>query len=35
MRPPKLRHKDRDARWTVKFKKPKEKADGTNTSGPG
>lgn len=28
-RPAKLRHKDRDARWTVKFKKAKEKADGT------
>ncbi|MEF2074958.1 IS5 family transposase, partial [Consotaella aegiceratis] len=28
-RPAKLRHKDRDARWTVKFTKAKEKADGT------
>ncbi|SKA37444.1 Transposase [Consotaella salsifontis] len=28
-RPAKLRHKDRDARWTVKFAKAKEKADGT------
>lgn len=28
-RPAKLRHKDRDARWTVKFKKAKEKSDGT------
>jgi transposase, IS5 family len=28
-RPAKLCHKDRDARWTVKFKKAKQKADGT------
>jgi hypothetical protein len=27
--PAKLRRKDRDTRWTVKFKKAKEKADGT------
>lgn len=28
-RPAKLRHKDRDARWTVKFTKAKERPDGT------
>lgn len=28
-KPAKLRHKDRDARWTVKFTKAKEKADGS------
>jgi IS5 family transposase len=28
-RPAKLRHKDRDARWTVKFTKAKPQADGT------
>ena len=28
-KPAKLRHKDRDARWTVKFSKAKPKADGT------
>ena len=28
-RPAKLAHKDRDARWTVKFTKAKERADGT------
>ncbi|MDP9416070.1 MAG: transposase, partial [Pseudomonadota bacterium] len=28
-RPAKLRHKDRDARWTVKFTKAKPDADGT------
>jgi hypothetical protein len=28
-RPAKLRHKDRDARWTVKFTKAKPAADGT------
>jgi IS5 family transposase len=28
-RPAKLRHKDRDARWTVKFTKAKPHADGT------
>jgi IS5 family transposase len=28
-KPAKLRHKDRDARWTVKFSKAKAKADGT------
>lgn len=28
-KPAKLRHKDRDARWTVKFTKAKERADGT------
>lgn len=27
--PAKLRHKDRDARWTVKFSKAKERPDGT------
>jgi transposase, IS5 family len=27
--PAKLRHKDRDARWTVKFTKAKERADGS------
>jgi IS5 family transposase len=27
--PAKLRHKDRDARWTVKFTKAKQKADGS------
>src|SRR3546814_10858536 len=27
--PAKLRHKDRDARWTVKFTKAKERPDGT------
>ncbi len=27
--PPKLRQKDRDARWTVKFSKAKERPDGT------
>lgn len=28
-KPAKLQHKDRDARWTVKFTKAKEKADGS------
>ena len=28
-KPAKLRHKDRDARWTVKFSKAKERSDGT------
>lgn len=28
-RPAKLRHEDRDARWTVKFTKAKERRDGT------
>lgn len=28
-KPAKLRHKDRDARWTVKFTKAKERADGS------
>jgi transposase, IS5 family len=28
-KPAKLAHKDRDARWTVKFSKAKERADGT------
>jgi hypothetical protein len=28
-KPAKLRHKDRGARWTVKFSKAKPKADGT------
>ena len=28
-KPAKLRHKDRDARWTVKFTKAKQKPDGT------
>jgi transposase, IS5 family len=28
-KPAKLSHKDRDARWTVKFSKAKERADGT------
>lgn len=28
-KPAKLRHKDRDARWTVKFSKAKERPDGT------
>ena len=28
-KPARLRHKDRDARWTVKFSKAKPKADGT------
>jgi transposase, IS5 family len=28
-KPAKLRHKDRDARWMVKFSKAKERADGT------
>jgi hypothetical protein len=27
-KPAKFRHKDRDARWTVKFSKAKERADG-------
>jgi hypothetical protein len=28
-KPAKLRHKDRDARWTVKFSKAKPRADGS------
>jgi IS5 family transposase len=28
-KPAKLRHKDRDARWTVKFTKAKRREDGT------
>lgn len=31
IKPAKLRHKDRDARWTVKFSKAKPKEDGTPT----
>lgn len=31
-KPAKLRQKDRDARWTVKFSKAKERADGTKPS---
>ena len=29
VKPAKVRHKDRDARWTVKFSKAKERPDGT------